>query len=230
MRARPTRLVLLGHPVAHSLSPVFQQAALDAAGLAVRYEAVDVTPDALDGVFDALIASGAAGNVTIPHKPAVFARCAYRTPLAMRTGAVNTWWVDDGVLHGDNTDVAGFDDAACSLLRDVPSGARVALLGAGGAARAVAVAVADWPGATLAIWNRSLARARELAPLGPAATRVEEIMADALRGADLVVNATSVGLHDDGIIMNPAVLGRGCACLDLVYRADVTPWVRLARA
>ncbi len=230
MTARPRRLVLLGHPVRHSLSPVFQQAALDAAGIGLRYELLDVAPAALDTTLDALVGEGAAGNATIPHKRRVFERCAARTPVAERTGAVNAWWVADGVLHGDNTDVAGFDDAVRTLLGELPSGARVALLGAGGAARAVAVAVAGWPGASLSIWNRTIETAYAVAPLGPPATRVEEFMAEALRGADVVVNATSVGLHDDQVIVNPAVLRRDAACLDLVYRPDVTPWVRLARA
>lgn len=231
MTARPSRLVLLGHPVAHSLSPRFQQAALDAAGIALRYEALDVAPDALDATLDALVAAGAAGNATIPHKRALFARCAVRTPVAERTGAVNCWWVRDGVLHGDNTDVAGFDDAVVALLGDRPVGARVALLGAGGAARAVAVAVAAWPGASLATWNRSPARASDVAALGPAgASRAEVAMADALHGADLVVNATSVGLHDAQVIVDAAALPAGAACLDLVYRPDETAWVRAARA
>jgi shikimate dehydrogenase len=153
-----------------------------------------------------------------------------RTPTAERTGAVNTWWVADGRLHGDNTDVAGFDDAVRTLLGEVPVGARVALLGAGGAARAVAAAVAAWPGASLAIWNRTLETAHAVAPLGPAGTRVEAEMTAALHDADVVVNATSVGLHDDRCIVAPERLRAGAACVDLVYRADVTPWVRAVRA
>lgn len=232
MTPRPTRLVLLGHPVRHSLSPVFQQAALDAAGIPLRYTTLDVAPDALDATLDALVGEGAAGNATIPHKLAVHARCAVRTAVADRTGAVNCWWVADGRLHGDNTDVAGFDDAVRTLLGDVPSGARVALLGAGGAARAVAAAVCAWPGASLAIRNRSVGQAHAVAALGPAGrTRVEDDMHAALHDADLVVNATSLGLHDDDPLnVDPATLRAGTACIDLVYRPDVTPWVRRARA
>jgi shikimate dehydrogenase len=136
----------------------------------------------------------------------------------------------DGRLHGDNTDVAGFDDAVRTLLRELPVGARVALLGAGGAARAVAVAVAAWPSASLAIWNRTIETAQAVAALGPSGTRVEDDMDAALRDADLVVNATSLGLHDDHMVVDPGRLPRSAACLDLVYRADVTPWVRAARA
>lgn len=229
---RPTRLVLLGHPVRHSLSPVFQQAALDAAGISLRYEVLDVAPDALDATLDSLIAQTAAGNATIPHKLALHARCDVRSAVAIRTGAVNCWWVEDGRLHGDNTDVAGFDDAVRTLLGHVPSGARIALLGAGGAARAVATAVADWPHATLVIRNRSSDRAHTVATLGPIGrTHVESDMSAALPDVDLVVNATSLGLDDDDpLVVDPAALRPGTACLDLVYRPAMTTWVRRARA
>jgi shikimate dehydrogenase len=229
---RPGRLVLLGHPVAHSLSPAFQNAALRAAGVPVRYEALDVTDDALAPALRALVRDGAAGNVTIPHKERVAALCDELTPIAARLGAVNTWWVQDGRLHGDNTDVGGFDDAVVALLDEIPANIRVAVLGAGGSARAVVAAISGWPGAEVAIWARTPARAAALVPLGPQdRTTVEEFMAHALRGADLVVNTTPIGMRDDQVPVNPGVLRRGAACLDLVYRKDgVTPFVALARA
>jgi hypothetical protein len=137
------RLVLLGHPVAHSLSPRFQNAALTAAGIPLRYEALDTPPDTLASVLDALISERAAGNVTIPHKEAVHARCDLRTPMAERVGAVNTFWCTlDGRLCGDNTDVSGFAAAARALLGDAaPTGLAIALVGAGGSAAAVLVPV-----------------------------------------------------------------------------------------
>ena len=231
MRA-PVRLVLLGQPVSHSLSPVFQNAALEAAGLPARYEALDVSPSELAATLRTLANEGAAGNVTVPHKEQAAALCEHLTPLAARVSAVNTWWSVDGALHGDNTDVAGFDDAVLSLVGRIPVGARVAVLGAGGAARAAVAAVREWPGADLAIWSRTLDRAASLVALGPVgATRAEEFMAHALLGADLVVNATPIGLRDDGVPVNPGVLRRGAAVLDMVYRRDgATPFVQLARA
>jgi shikimate dehydrogenase len=228
----PARLVLLGQPVAHSLSPTFQNAALIAAGIDVRYTALDVDDGALNDTMRTLVRDGAAGNVTIPHKARVAGLCDSLTPLAARLGAVNTWWTQHGQLHGDNTDVGGFDDAVVSLLGDIPRGIGVAVLGAGGAARAVVAAVGAWPGARVAIWARSPARADALVALGPHGhTTVEEFMANALRGADLVVNTTPIGLRDDHVPVNPGVLGRGAACLDLVYRRDgLTPFVALARS
>jgi shikimate dehydrogenase len=228
----PKRLVLLGHPVAHSLSPVFQNAAIRARRIDARYEAVDVPPAELPRTLRQLAEAGAAGNVTIPHKEAAARLCDILTPLAARLGAVNTWWTHEGLLHGDNTDVGGFDDAVVALLGSIPVDTKVALIGAGGAARAVAAAVSAWPGSSLAIWARSAARAQPLLALGPAGrTTAEEFMAHALRGADLVVNATPIGLHDDQVPVNPAVLHAGAACIDLVYRRDrETSFVSLARA
>lgn len=232
MMARPGRLVLLGSPVAHSLSPLFQNAALAAACIPVQYETLDVSEADLARTLRALVTEGAAGNVTIPHKERVAALCDVLTPIARRLGAVNTWWTGDGALHGDNTDVGGFDDAVVSLLGDIPSRCTVAVLGAGGSARAVIAAISAWPDASVAIWARTASRADVLVPLGPTGrTSVEEFMARALYGADLVVNTTPIGMTDDQVPVNPGVLRAGAACLDLVYRrSGPTSFVQLARA
>ncbi|OYV63804.1 MAG: hypothetical protein B7Z72_14245, partial [Gemmatimonadetes bacterium 21-71-4] len=96
MTARPGRLVLIGHPVAHSLSPRFQNAALRAARIPLPYELLDVAPEALDATMAALAGAAAAGNVTIPHKERAAERCHRLLPMAARTGAVNTFWTDHG--------------------------------------------------------------------------------------------------------------------------------------
>ena len=106
---RPGRLVLLGHPVGHSLSPSMQNAALASAGIALRYEALDVEPRAFDEAVARLRRERAAGNVTVPHKERMRLACDVLTPLAEHVGAVNTFYVDDEErLVGDNTDVGGF--------------------------------------------------------------------------------------------------------------------------
>jgi shikimate dehydrogenase len=229
---RPGRLILLGRPVSQSLSPLFQNAALQAAGLAVRYEALEVRDDALDATLDALVTDGAAGNVTIPHKERVATRCDVLTPLAARLGAVNTWWVESGRLHGDNTDVGGFDDAAVALMGELPHGMKITVLGAGGSARAVVAAIAGWPDCEVSIWARTPASAESLVDLGPTGhTRVEGVMTQAVRGAGLVVNATPIGMRDEQVPVDPGLLREGAACLDLVYRRrGVPPFVQRARA
>ena len=224
----PGRLVLLGHPVGHSLSPVFQNAALHHAGISARYDAVDVVSEEFDSTVELLKAGGGAGNVTVPYKARMYALCDRTTDVASRVRAVNTFWVDQGVLWGDNTDVAGFDHAVRSLITPKP-GLRVAIVGAGGAAAAVVAAVEQWDGAQVAIWNRSRERADALVQQFDAG-RTVTILADALREADLVVNATSVGLTDDQLPFDISHLRAGATVYDLVYRPGETALVHAARA
>ena len=229
MRPLPGRLLLLGHPVAHSLSPRFQNAALRRAGIPLRYEAVDVAPADLGRTLEDLRALGAAGNVTIPHKKAAAVHCNELTPVAERAGAVNTFWVERGRLVGDNTDVGGFEAAVADLVGGEAAAARpraVALLGAGGAAAAVLAAVERWPGARATIFNRSPERARVLCDRFPSVARMSASAADAVRGAQLIVNATAVGLAGEDMPVDPDLVDPASWVLDLVYRPGGTAWVR----
>jgi len=227
---RPARLVLLGSPVAHSLSPAFQNAALASAGLPIRYESLDVSPDALPGTLDRLAAEGAAGNATVPHKEAVFARCDTRTPISERVGAVNTFWWADGAMHGDNTDVGGFDRAVSALTGDrMP--ARIAMIGAGGAAAAACAAAERCQVSEVRIAARSVERARALAERFPKLVTIYPAIEPALDGAELVVNATPLGLHpDDAYPVAVELLPPGALVLDLVYGPQETRWVHAARS
>jgi len=229
----PTQLFLLGHPVAHSLSPLFQQAALDAAGFAVPYTARDTVPGALAATLQELADSGAAGNVTIPHKEAVAEACARLTAVAQQVGAVNTFWHDErGALVGHNTDVAGSYAAMLAVLpasvrTDAPM--RVALLGAGGSAASVIVALRQFTNATLRIAARSPARAESLVQrLGARAVVVADARS-AVVHADLVINATPIGLRDDALPVPPDALAPHASVLDLVYKRGETAWVRACR-
>lgn len=226
----PGRLVLLGHPVAHSLSPVMQNAALRDQGIPLEYEAVDVVPEALDETLRVLHAVRGAGNVTLPHKPAVFARCDVKTPVAERVGAVNTFWVEDGRFVGDNTDVGGFDAAIRRAFGTPEPDTAVAVLGAGGGAAAVLAAVERWPGAHAVIASRDRSRAAALAERFSRTTRVADSYESAVRRAGLVVNATPIGLRDDAMPVDPVQLAPGTVVFDLVYRRGSTPWVVAARA
>jgi shikimate dehydrogenase len=152
--------------------------------------------------------------------------------LARVVGAVNCWWVDaEGALVGDNTDVGGFTAAARELLPAL-HGTRVAVLGAGGSARAVVAAIGAWPGARVALWSRSPDRADELAAAGLAPhVQVAADAATCVRDAALVVNTTPLGLCDGDA--HPVPITRllpAAAVLDLVYRPGETSWVRAARA
>ncbi|MEX2180992.1 MAG: shikimate dehydrogenase [Gemmatimonadaceae bacterium] len=227
---RPTRLVLLGHPVAHSLSPALQNAALQAAGIPLRYETVDVAPAELPSVVARLAAERAAGNVTLPHKEAFTALCATLTPVAERVGAVNAFWGEDGRLVGDNTDVGGFDAAARRLLDRELSGLTVALFGAGGSAAAVCEAVSAWPKSRLVVHARTRERAERLVERHAAIARTVAGEMDALVGADLLVNATPLGLEGSLMPIAPGSIPKHVAVLDLTYRRGRTPWAQACRA
>ncbi len=226
---RPSRIILLGHPVSHSLSPVFQNAAIRAAGFDAVYSARDVLPEDLERLVPELRNSDVAGNVTIPHKQRMAELCDTISPIARRTNAVNTFRTTAGVLEGDNTDVAGFTRAVSALLGREPQRERVALLGAGGAAAAVLAAVEGWPDSKAAVMNRGEERLRELvkrfSEVATPARTIAELVAD----ATIVVNATSIGLHNHDLPLRTDQLPQGACVLDLVYRPGETALVREAR-
>ena len=216
-----------------------QTAAITAAGIDATYETVDVAATDLDAVIELLRKERVAGNVTIPHKEAVAERCDQITALARDVGAVNTFWFEpDGTLVGDNTDVGGFDLAARVLLEDGVASAHVVLVGAGGAAAAVCEAVRLWPGAQITIAARTRARAATLAARYPtlcSAIDFDPALRDgefreALSRAQLVVNATPLGLAGAVMPVEPAQIVANCAVLDLSYRRGRTPWISACRA
>jgi len=228
-RPLPGRLVLLGHPVAHSRSPLFQNAALRAAGIPLVYETMDVAPDDLPRALALLREANACGNVTIPHKEAFASRCARLTAIAERCAAANTFWHEQGDLVGDNTDVGGVDAIALALLGPQRNTATVALIGAGGSAAAVLAAAEGWGNARVRLYNRNMDRADSLARRFGSVTSVAPSIGSALDGATLVVNATPVGLRDDAHPVPISELPPGAAVFDLAYRAGETSWVRAAR-
>jgi shikimate dehydrogenase len=227
-----TRLIaLLGDPVAHSLSPVFQNAAIRAAGVHGVYVALRTTADHLPGLLRGIAHAGGGGNVTVPHKRLAAGLLDRETDAVRRTGACNTFWFENGLIHGDNTDVAGLRAAVSSILGGEPTGARVLLLGAGGAARAVVVGLAAAGAARIDVMNRTGSAAAELAAeLGTSITPVAALKREGGSGElryDLVVNATSLGLRDgDPDPLPVSRLRPGTPVLDLVYRRGGTPWVR----
>ena len=230
MKPLPGRLVLLGHPVAHSLSPTFQNVALRRAGLPLHSEALDVPPGALGDTLDELVTAKAAGNVTVPHKEAVFARCARRSDVAARVGAVNTFWVAGGELVGDNTDVGGFLDLLSSTAPNANPARPAAIIGGGGSAAAVLVALEHAGFADVRVSARTMSRAVALCErIGHG--HVTESDVGAIRGAGLVINATPLGLNGRDVPFDVEFVERDAAVLDLVYvRKGETPLVQAAHA
>ncbi len=231
-----TRVGVIGNPVEHSLSPVFQQAAFDHAGIPATYERWLTTDQELPTRIAGLRAADAIGaNVTVPHKVAVAARVEELGETGRRIGAVHTVINRDGRLLGENTDIFGFHRALMTA-RPAVERDRVLVMGAGGAARAIVAALGDIGVAGITIANRSIDNARAmLRAIGLDGADVIPLvdwdLMGAIRDHSVIVNATSIGWNDDTEVLAPALLDavdREGLVADLTYRP--TPLLRAAGA
>ena len=239
---------VIGYPLKHSVSPDFQQAALDYCKLDIRYEAWEVKADDLPSAINRLRQPQNLGaNITVPYKEAVIRLLDRIDDFAGLVGAVNTVVNRDGRLVGFNTDAAGFLKALREDASFEPENKEVLILGAGGAARAVSFALLQEKVNTLIIANRSLAKAESLA--GDLAKQVAnskmktEIAAVALPSANLtkvvvhcqlIVNCTTVGMkHSSGERKSPLasrLIPKDALVYDLVYNPSKTPLLKMAKA
>ncbi len=232
----PDHYAVIGHPIAHSLSPRIHTLFSQQTGRPLRYEAIDVSPDALTTrVRDFFAAGGRGLNVTVPHKQSVMALLSRHSEAVRLAGAANTLWRDaDGGLAGDNTDGVG-------LVRDLQDnlglsvrGSRLLLLGAGGAARGVLAPLQALSPREVLIANRHEARALALAAL-PATAPVRAVALAALdreleQPFDLILNATSASLSGELPALPATLMARHTVCYDLAYSLNETGFVRWARA
>ena len=229
-----TRLLgVIGDPIAHTLSPLLQNTLIREMGRDQLYLALRVPRGGLPDFLQAARTLNFQGfNLTMPHKVDILPLLDDMTPAARRAGSVNTVRLREGRLEGHSTDGAGFHASLRALGGDFP-GRRVAILGAGGAARAIAVTAAD-AGAEVIILNRTLARGEALCqgeahmtalPL----SRAEEALAE----ADLLVNTTPVGM--EGVAGDTSfpflyALKPGAAAMDCIYSPPETPFLQAAGA
>ena len=217
------RVFLLGHGISYSASPAMHNAAFRELGMDWTYELLDVPSDQLPSAVRRLRADDAAGaNVTIPHKVAVIDHLDSVDPEALRAQAVNTIANDGGRLVGSNTDVAGIQAAITDVGLE-PRGADVVILGAGGSARAAAVAL---DGAHMTFVAR---RPGEVDLPGRVVAWDDPSWTKQARSADLLLNATPLGRRDE-MPLRPNALPREGAVIDLVYVKGGTPLVRKARS
>jgi len=229
------RYGLLGDPVTHSLSPALYRAAFAYLQIQAVYEAHRVPRNDAAALGRRMLelATSGGGNVTVPHKGLAASHLEVSSTSVDRTGACNCFWLDSaGRLAGDNTDVEGFLAATTDLTALRLEGASVLLLGAGGGARAVALACSEAGVGRLGVYNRTVGRAETLVSL----LGIEEV---AIVGShaevssdswDLVVNATSLGLvPGDPLPLTLEPDRFGCA-FDLVYGPGGTEWTRHAAA
>ena len=234
------RFAVIGHPIAHSLSPRIHALFATQTGRRLRYSAIDVPPDALAIQVQRFFDEGGRGlNVTVPHKQAVMALLADCSAAARRAGAANTLWRDAaGALLGDNTDGIGLVRDLRDNLGVAIHARRVLLLGAGGAARGILAPLLAQGPAELLIANRDGARAAALvAGLdGPVRACALAELVDSAPGAgtgtgtyDLILNATAASLTTTLPSLSPSLIGAHSTCYDLAYAQQDTAFVTWAR-
>jgi shikimate dehydrogenase len=245
MLSGTTRLLgIIGHPIEHSLSPRMHNAAFAHDGADYAYVAMDVRPDRLAAAVEGLRALGFVGfNVTMPHKKAVLPLMDKLDETARLAGAVNTVVEEKGLLRGINTDGSGFVEA-CGEAGISLSGKRVLILGAGGAAAAIAVASLGEGASRLYIVNRTEDRAEELrVRLSEAACRTEILVrpfdevGEVAAEAEILINATYLGMNTylgmkegDPLPLPAEALTAGKVVCDAVYLAGrETPLIWRAR-
>lgn len=222
------RAALLGNPVAHSRSPAMHNAAFAALGLNAIYELWQTEPEDLAAQVARIRHEGLLGaNVTVPYKLDVMPFCDRITETAARVGAVNTIIPQGGELIGDNTDAYGFATSVRETVGDLGQVGGI-VLGAGGASRAIVVALHELGATEIVIANRTPSRAEEIVNAlrgqgigGVRAVALADLDRSTVARAGILVNATSVGWHDETMPLDPDLLGAmpsGGLVADLTYR------------
>ncbi len=233
MSAAIPRAGIIGWPVSHSRSPILHGYWLQKYGLAGSYERIPIAPDNFKAEFRALSDQGFVGaNVTIPHKQTALACCDVLDPIATRLGAVNTVVITDGRYSGSNTDGFGFME---NLRQSAPGWKAVAgpavIIGAGGAARAVIAALSDAGVTEIRLFNRTRARAEQLAADlgGPVIPSDWAGLSAGLAGCHLLVNCSSLGMTGQPPLeISLRAMPLPAFVYDLVYSPLRTPLLQAA--
>ena len=220
---------VIGDPIGHSKSPLMHNAAFRALGIDADYTAVHVTREGLPEFLESARTALSGFNITVPHKNAVIPFLDGITPRAALAGSVNTVSVRDGKLFGDTTDATGLERAVLEVFGLPLKGANVCILGCGGVVRALVFHLADAGCARIRILNRTAEKAALLtdeilkhAPAldcGFAALDDLPAVKNALAGASLVIQCTSLGLRDgDGSPIDPDLIPASACLFDTIYR------------
>jgi shikimate dehydrogenase len=229
----PDRYGLVGHPVAHSRSPIIHTLFARQTAQRLTYELLDVSPEEFATAVREFGAAGGRGlNITVPHKEAAFALADEASDAARVAGAVNTLTFDGTRLRGDNTDGVGFIRDVTVNQGEPLAGRSVIVLGAGGAARGVIGPLLAAAPREVVVANRTKERAVQLVghfrDLGAVRAAAFDELA-ALPAFDVVVNATSAGLKGESPPFPATLLGAKTFCYDMVYSQNDTPFIAWAR-
>lgn len=222
-----------GHPINHSRSPIIHNYWLNQHGICGSYKAIDIAPDKFAGFLTRLSNHNLiGGNITLPHKEAAFRLAAKTDEVSKLIGAVNTVWLEDGALHGTNTDAHGF---MANLDQQAPNWdqAKTALvLGAGGASRAVIYALTTRGFSSIIVANRTLEKAIELKHRFGATVTAHSLEAvrELASTADFIVNTTSLGMKSAGSVdLDMTKLKANTLVTDIVYVPLMTPFLIAAK-
>ena len=231
-------LGIIGYPLGHSISPIFQQAALDAEGIDARYEGLETAPEDLESRLESFREEGFVGaSVTIPHKESVMPLLDDVSETARLIGSVNTIVSDGGRLTGHNTDAPGFLRGLKEQGGFDARGKRVVVVGTGGAGRAVVFGLAGEGVSSMMLVNRTVSRAERLgAELSRAYPDLKVLVeGEVPEGTeyDLLVNGTSVGMKhtamEDASPVRPERIVPGALVYDLIYNPEETTLLKLAK-
>ena len=226
---------VIGNPIAHSRSPEIHAGFAAARGIDLQYDRILAADEAdFAATVARFFADGGRGlNVTVPFKQTAYRRCDRTTPYAAAAEAVNTLWQENGQLCGDNTDGRGL----CIALQEHGinlAGARILILGAGGAARGIILPLCEAKPAALHLANRTLANAetviasqQPLTTVPLAAYSLDDLAA--LAPYDLIINATSTGLSDTSLALSANLVHRSSRAYDMQY-GKPTPFLAWAAA
>ncbi len=238
MAARTGRAALaavIGHPVAHSLSPAIHEYWLQERGIDGAYIPLAVAGDDFTKAVSFLMRAGFRGcNVTIPHKETAFRLCDVPDEAAQRAGAVNTLWFEAGRVHGANTDGYGFIRNLSGSGFD-PAGKKIIVLGAGGAARAIVMTLGDAKAGAIVIVNRTGEKAAALVDACcrygvPCQASGQGMLARELDDCHLLINTTPCGMADrEAFELDLSPMPDGAAVCDIVYTPLMTPLLREAK-
>lgn len=228
------RAAVIGHPIAHSKSPLIHNYWLQKYNIPGNYEALDIAPENLESAVHSLAQDGYIGfNVTIPHKERIFALCDELDAQARAIKAVNTVVIKNGKLHGTNTDIFGFAENIRAVMPDFNfiKGPAV-LLGAGGAARAVIYSLLQEGAPEIRLLNRTREKAENLSrEFSDISIADWDDRMEILSGANLLINATSMGMNGQPPLdLDLSVLPKDALVNDIVYAPLITPLLKAAES
>lgn len=219
------RCAVIGNPIAHSKSPQIQAQLAKRFGIDLQYERILAAPETFATTVHTFFANGGRGlNITLPFKESAFQLATQHTAYAQAAGAVNTLWIQDGELWADNTDGRGLVRALNQTHKLRLKDAHILLLGAGGAARGILLPLLEAQVASIDLLNRTHSKAQALALEYD--ERVQAIETPK-KAYDIILNATSAGIEDKDITLDPICLHSTSFCYDLMYGKE-TPFMRWA--